>query len=158
MEEEEPIVVSPFLDKLRNDAMTRIISHLDGVGTQVKAQYPKLEQDTWTIQKIEAERLHGLGPDPSTEAILGAAPLLTLICSYHFGAGTPEERATQVLVKGETAMQLSSFLLNVAAFVNGLRARTQESIEVADTSDSVLTIESAFATELETFRSEHGLI
>lgn len=151
---EEPI--NPYLAHVKHITMERIVSHMNGVGSNIKSRYPVLEQDTWTIQKIEAEAVLPL-VEPEPGAVLAAAPLLTKVCVWHYGEADDATRAEQVLAKAAIAVGLSAFFLEVAAFVNGLRARAADRIADAATENEVYEIESETQSELGAFRSQFGV-
>lgn len=96
--------------------------------------YPEAEVASWDIQKIEAEKVLLKG----SSATLADAPFLTRVCSYHYGAANDVTRLAQLKQKAAIVNANAQGWSEIAAFVNGIRARTVERFAEATTADQVL--------------------
>lgn len=132
--------------------IAQLVSHLGGVGVEILNAYPTAEVQSWTIQRNEAEAVLAAGANATVEM----APFLTKVCAAHHG---PDEthRLDQVKEKAVAVKANADLWAELAAYVNGLRARAQASIEGASTQEEAyLALGTAFS-ELGQWRATSGV-
>jgi len=158
MSEENPIPEnSPetpnFLGHIKQITMERFISHLNGVGAGIVSSYPMAEVQSWTIQRNEAESVLPL-VEPASTTVLQLAPFLKEVVLAQYGLEEDEAvLAGLVLAKAGEVKANADRWAAIAAYVNGLRARVLLLLDAAETTETVLTIESEAQTELSNFRT-----
>ena len=130
-----------------------LITYLNGLTIRLLETYPQAEVESWTVQKVEAEAILAAGDD----ATLAMAPFLTKVCLYHHGASDDVSRLAQVKIKAEAVHANAESWAEAAAFVNGLRARTEEAMALATTIEEVSDIMSSMRLEVEQFRQVAGI-
>ena len=142
-----------YLDDVKRVNVERLISHLNGVGASIVQSYPMAEVQSWTIQRAEANAIVSAG----SAATLALAPFLTLVCEAQHGTATGAARLAQVKTKAAEVKANADLWAALSAYVNGLRARTQDVIEAAETENAAhAALHAAFA-ELETWRTSVGI-
>lgn len=154
---EAEAMANAMLADAKLTARERFVSHLNGVGSSIVANYPMAEVQSWTIQKAEAERLLALA-SPTLAQAAAAAPFLMEVTVIHYGdVATDDERLTQLLTKASEVKANADAWANLSAFVNGLRARTTDRIEAAADQEALFVIQSEAATELSAWRTAAGV-
>lgn len=136
----------------RAAAMRSIVDHINIITASALTAYPAAEVESWPIQKAEAETI--LATDPPT---LAMAPFLVGVCMAQFGPADDDTRLAQVIEKAGAVKENADTWAAMAAYVNGLRARTQLAILGAA---DVAGIEAALAAgvaEGDAFREANGL-
>lgn len=141
------------LDYIRRTSNERLIGYLDGMAQPMLTVYPRAEVESWTIQKTEAEKFLAAGE----AATASHAPFLTQVCAAQFGPASDEDRLQQVATKAATVKALADAWAGLAAYVNGLRARTQTLFDAAATGDEVLEVLHNAISEAEVFRQQNGI-
>lgn len=165
---DEPVIPTPeevaaaeLLAKNKVDTMVRIVSHLGGVGAAIYNRYPQVERDSWDIQKVEAEKLAAIGEagvlSMTLAQMAGEAPFLNAVCDAHYGPAAVVARRTQLWGKAVEVKANADLWAALAAFVNGLRARTADRVEAAADAMALFIIESETQTELSVFRDAYGV-
>ena len=150
------------LEHYKQTTLERIVSHMNGVGASIVQSYPMAEVQSWTIQKGEAEAVHGIGEAAlaaySAAQMLGVAPFLVNVCNAHHGpAENDATLAAQLWTKAGQVKANADLWAALSAFVNGLRARASDQIDAATSEIEVYEIESATQTELSAFRANYGV-
>lgn len=128
--------IANHLHRSKVNAYNSLVQHLNALTTHALNMYPQAETATWDIQKTEAETLLAAGDS----ATLAMAPCLTIVATVHFGDADPTTRLTQVKEKAAKVLANSQAWIPMAAFVNGLRARTQDLIEAAEDAITVTNV------------------
>ena len=142
-----------YLAFVKKTNIERLISHLNGIGASIVQSYPMAEVQSWTIQREEANTVIAAG----ASATLAMAPFLVLVCEAHHGSSTGAARLAQVKAKAAEVKANADLWAALSAYVNGLRARTQDVIEAAETENAAhAALHAAFA-ELETWRTSVGI-
>lgn len=160
-EELAAMAAAALLEHNKKVTLERIVSHMNGVGSDIVQSYPMAEVRSWTIQRGEAEALVALG-----EAVVlamqaaehsTAAPFLTAVCEAQYGPADLATRSTQLWEKAQAVKANADLWAALSAYVNGLRARTDVRIAAALDVAEVYTIESETQTELSAFRAQYGV-
>jgi len=138
--------IANHLRRTKINAYNTLKQHLDGLTTHALNMYPQAETASWDTQKLEAEALRDAGP----AATLGMAPFLTMVCVVHHGEADLTTRLEQVKIKSLKVLENVDAWAPMAAFVNGLRARTQDLIEVAEDALTVTNLLEAAMYEAST--------
>lgn len=142
-----------FLVDIKKNNIERLVSHLNSVGAVIVAQYPMAEVQSWTLQKNEAETIIKAG----NSSMPSMAPFLTKVCLAQFGPSAELDVIRQVREKAIQVKNNSDTWTALSAYVNGLRARVQNNIEMSTTeSEAHIFLRDAF-TELEAFRRLHNI-
>lgn len=146
-------IAADNLNYAKQEAGQRLIVFLNGVTTNLLARYPIAEVQSWTIQRSEAVALEAAGAG----AAVTMAPLLTKVCEFHYGPANGPTRLTQVLAKAQVVRGKSDAWEVVGAFVNGLRARTEDQLDAAQTPVEALEIIQGAMAEANAFRAQAGI-
>ena len=127
---EEEIAAQRAADHLsatKNDANEELLRHLNGLTTNTLAMWPQAEIQSWFVQRPEAHAIIAAGD----AATLDMAPFLAKVCAAQYGETTDDERLAQVKAKAVIVKGYAHAWENMAAYINGLRARTQDAIGAA---------------------------
>lgn len=139
---------------VKQTSIERLISHLNGVGAEIVNRYPMAEVQSWTIQRGEAEAVIAAGE----AATLAMAPFLVMVCESHYGPAEDDAaRLAQVHIKAGEVKANADLWAALAAYVNGLRARTQDAIEAAATIPATIEALQLGFSELEVWRANAGI-
>lgn len=147
-----PATPGPDLEAHRSAAMRAIVDHINVITASALTAYPAAEVESWPIQKAEAETI--LAADPPT---LAMAPFLLGVCQAQFGPADDETRLAQVIEKAGAVKENADTWAAMAAYVNGLRARTQLAILGATDVAGVDAALAAGVTEGDAFKLENRL-
>ncbi len=131
------------LSATKIDANDELIRHINGLTTNTLRMWPEGEVQSWTIQRTEALAVL----DAGEAATLDMAPFLTKVCVAQFGEATDAERLTQLQGKAAVVMGYADAWADLAAYLNGLRARTQDAIGEASDAVEVTAIVNAAKAE-----------
>ncbi|MHA6692420.1 hypothetical protein [Devosia sp. A449] len=123
-------------------------------------EYPTAEVQSWTIQKQEAEAVIAGGEaathGASMTGLSSIASFLVSVCEAHRGeVSTDAERGAQLWVKAAAIKANAGAWAGLSAYVNGLRARMEDRLALAQTVSDLLVIESENQAELGAFRAVH---
>jgi hypothetical protein len=140
------------LETHRAAAMRSIVSHINTITSSALTAYPAAEVESWPIQKAEAEAV--LAAETPT---LAMAPFLTGVCQAQFGPADDAARLAQLIEKAQAVKANADVWGNMAAYVNGLRARTQMAIMAAEDVAGADAALAAGIAEGEAFREANGL-
>ncbi|WP_162783402.1 hypothetical protein [Devosia naphthalenivorans] len=136
----------------RASAMAEIVRHIDVITESALTAYPRAEVESWSIQKAEAEAV--LAADPPT---LAMAPFLVGVCEAQFGPADDATRLAQLVEKAQAVKANADAWGAMAAYVNGLRARTQLAILGAGDIAGIDAALAAGVSEGEAFRAQQEL-
>lgn len=142
-----------FLDFVKKSNIEKLISHLNGVGASIVQSYPMAEVQSWTIQRNEAIAVIAAG----SSATLSMAPFLQMVCEAHYGSASGSTRLAQVKTKAAEVKANADLWAGLAAYVNGLRARTRDAINAATTEAGAHAILHNAFSELEEWRATNGV-
>lgn len=140
------------LVKAKTSAVQSIVAHINAITQSTLTAYPAAEVESWTIQKVEAETV--LAADPAT---LDMAPFLAGVCSAQFGPADDTARLAQVVDKAASVKANADAWAGMAAYVNGLRARTHAAILAAPDLAGVDAALAAGIAEGDGFKLANGL-
>jgi len=146
------LVSDPHLAHVFLTENRRFLDQINSAGDAIINLYPQVEVLSWPIQKAEVERLMA-----SDQPSLTMVPFLTQVCAAQFGAASDEERLAQVMTKAEAVNTNANNWAAVAAYLGGLRARTQDRYDLATTAVEILNITVEATMELEEFRRNAGI-
>jgi len=149
----EAIAASNLLNFAKQQAHKDLLIRLNGLTTNGLTRYPQAEVQTWPYQRVEAYAVEAAGPN----ATLAMAPLLAQVCYWHHGEADDATRLAQVLVKAESVRLNDQNWLPAAAFVNGMRAKTEEAIEAAVTPTEVSDAIAALVLAIDEFVALSGI-
>jgi len=147
-----PVEPAADLEAHRSSAMRRIVDHINVVTQSALTAYPAAEVESWPIQKVEAETILA-----AALPTLTMAPFLVGVCQAQFGPADDAARLDQVLEKAGAVKSNADSWAAMAAYVNGLRARTQLAILGAEDVAGIDAALAAGVAEGEAFKEAHGL-
>ena len=127
-------------------ANNELISTLNTLTRTALNTYPDAEMMTWPMQAPEAARVLA-AVAAGEDVTLDMAPHLVRVCMHHHGPADQALRIEQLIAKATAVSALSGQFMPAAAFVNGLRARTQDRINAATTPGEVNQILEAAKSE-----------
>ncbi|WEK04569.1 MAG: hypothetical protein P0Y65_20735 [Candidatus Devosia phytovorans] len=158
----EELAAADLLARVKQRTRDAIISHMNGIGANIIAQYPMIEEKSWPIQNPESAAVIALGRDAvlamSEPQLRGVANFLVDVCVAHYGPAEADANlAAQLWAKASAVRANAVPWASMTAYVNGLRARMDDRIAAATTPAEVLSIESEIHAELGAFRNEHGV-
>lgn len=134
------------------NAMRAIVAHINIITNSALTAYPAAEVESWPIQKVEAETILA-----AETPALTMAPFLAGVCQAQFGPADDETRLDQVIEKAGAVKANADAWAAMAAYVNGLRARTQLAILAADDVAGIDAALSAGVAEGDAFKDANGL-
>lgn len=143
----------PFLEHVKMTEYQRILDQINALGQTFMSRYPNVEVQSWPIQKAEAATVVEAG----SAATIAMAPFLTTVCTVQYGAASAAARLAQVKAKAALVHANGIAWSSMAAFANGLRARADDGIQLAQTLNEVYIITAGIISELEAFRAANGL-
>ncbi|MBU2533334.1 MAG: hypothetical protein KKB37_11375 [Alphaproteobacteria bacterium] len=131
------------LSATKNDTNEELILFINGMTTNTLRMWPEGEVQSWTIQRTEALAVLAAG----ASATLDMAPFLTKVCVAQFGDATDAERLVQLQEKAAIVKGYADAWENMEAYLNGLRARTQDAIGEASDPIEITAIVNAAKAE-----------
>lgn len=141
-----------YLFSQRAEQRSSMIGYLNAFTVSALNEYPEVETRSWETQRIEAEKVVNAGDN----ATLAMAPLLTRVSFYQFGSSDNPSRLQQVKEKAALVHQKASFYMEIVAFVNGLRARTDDALAASTSIGEILDIMNSMRLEAQEFRGQAG--
>lgn len=154
MTEEPTELSSPalpsFADETRRTAFVRLVEHLNSVSFTILDGFPRAEVQSWTIQSAEAAAVIAKGEAASLED----APFLVKVCQVQFQTADPDELLNHLKAKAVEVNLNAERWADIAAWINGVRARYADQFGLAETTDEVLGILHSALLEIDTFKLE----
>lgn len=138
------------LELARTLARSEMIKMCDNLTRETINYYPQAEVESWNIQKAEAETFL----NANTKDI-NLAPFLLSVCVAEFGPADNTTRLSQVDLKAQTVKANAQAWGMIAAYVNGLRSRVQDSIKFAENENELRSILDTTQAEINQFAATY---